>query len=93
MPTYEYVCEDCGYEFRKIQKMTDEHLKICPKCSAPALKRKIGTGSGLLFKGSGFYCTDYAHKNASPTCPKQEHADAPCEHAHSCGCGCGCKHA
>ncbi len=83
MPTYSYVCEECGCEFSKFQKMSDEHLKVCPECKKETLKRKIGTGAGIIFKGSGFYCTDYAHKNASPS--------GTCEHAHTCGADCGCK--
>ncbi len=58
MPTYEYVCRKCGHEFEQFQSIKDEPLKRCPKCKG-AVKRKIGTGGGLLFKGSGFYITDY----------------------------------
>lgn len=58
MPTYEYVCRKCGHEFEEFQKITDPPLKRCPKCRG-AIKRKIGTGAALLFKGSGFYVTDY----------------------------------
>ncbi len=83
MPTYSYVCEECGCEFSKFQKMSDEHLKVCPECKKETLKRKIGTGAGIIFKGSGFYCTDYSHKSASPS--------GTCEHAHTCGAACGCK--
>ncbi len=86
MPTYEYVCQECGFEFRKFQKMSDAHLTTCPECQKETLKRKIGTGAGLIFKGSGFYCTDYAHNSASPS-------KAPaCEHAHTCSGDCACKH-
>ena len=72
MPTYEYVCKHCGYEFEKFQQMTEDHLKTCPKCAKDALKRKIGAGSGVIFVGSGFYCNDYKGANASlgnPTTP------------------------
>ena len=58
MPTYEYICIDCSHEFEEFQKMTDPVLKECPKC-AGTLQRKIGGGAGLLFKGNGFYITDY----------------------------------
>ena len=58
MPTYEYVCRKCGHEFDAFQKMSDAPLKRCPKCKG-AVQRKIGGGAGLLFKGSGFYITDY----------------------------------
>lgn len=61
MPTYEYICKTCGYEFEEFQSMSAEPLKICPKCSNKIV-RKIGTGAGLVFKGSGFYITDYKNK-------------------------------
>ncbi len=59
MPTYEYICEDCGYEFEKFQTITAKSLRTCPKCGKKKLKRLIGTGAGIIFKGSGFYQTDY----------------------------------
>jgi putative FmdB family regulatory protein len=62
MPTYEYVCSKCGHQFEKFQSMRDEPLKKCPKCSKAALKRLVGGGAGLIFKGSGFYITDYKNK-------------------------------
>jgi putative FmdB family regulatory protein len=62
MPTYEYVCSKCGHHFEKFQSMRDEPLRKCPKCSKAALKRLIGGGAGLIFKGSGFYITDYKNK-------------------------------
>ena len=58
MPTYEYECTKCEYQFEKFQSMTEEPLKRFPKCRCK-VKRLIGTGAGLLFKGSGFYETDY----------------------------------
>lgn len=58
MPTYDYVCDRCGHEFELFQKMTDPPRKRCPRCRG-AIRRRIGAGSGLLFKGSGFYATDY----------------------------------
>jgi putative FmdB family regulatory protein len=62
MPTYEYVCSKCGHEFEKFQSMRDEPLRTCPKCKKAALKRLVGGGAGLIFKGSGFYITDYKNK-------------------------------
>ena len=59
MPTYEYVCRKCGHELEQFQSIKDAPLKKCPKCSKLALQRRVGGGSGLLFKGSGFYITDY----------------------------------
>ena len=58
MPTYEYVCSQCGHEFEVIQKMSDAPKKRCPKCRGK-IERRIGGGAGILFKGSGFYITDY----------------------------------
>ena len=49
MPTYDYVCTSCGYQFEKFQKMTEDHLKTCPKCRKDALKRKSGRGAAVIF--------------------------------------------
>lgn len=59
MPTYEYECPACGHRFEEFQSMTAKPLKVCPKCGKRQLKRLIGTGAGLIFRGSGFYSTDY----------------------------------
>ncbi len=59
MPTYDYVCAECDHALEAFHAMSAAPLKDCPACGKPALKRKIGTGAGLLFKGSGFYTTDY----------------------------------
>lgn len=59
MPTYAYVCGDCGHQFDAFQSITAKALRKCPACGQAALKRLIGTGAGIIFKGSGFYCTDY----------------------------------
>lgn len=67
MPTYEYECHSCGRSMDIFQRMTEEPLKKCPECGELALKRKIGTGAGIIFKGSGFYETDYKRKGASPS--------------------------
>ena len=77
MPTYGYICRGCGHEFEKFQSMKDEPLKRCPQCGKDKLHRKIGPGAGVIFKGSGFYCTDYKGANAS---------DGAHDH---CSCGCG----
>jgi len=65
MPTYEYVCEDCGQEFELYQSMKDDALKTCTCGKQGKVQRKIGGGSGLIFKGSGFYITDY--KKSAPS--------------------------
>ena len=59
MPTYEYKCEACGHQFEKFQSITAAPIKKCPECGKSKVRRLIGTGAGLLFKGSGFYITDY----------------------------------
>ncbi len=59
MPTYDYKCEECSHTLEAFQSMKDEPLKLCPKCNKEALKRLIGGGSGIIFRGSGFYTTDY----------------------------------
>ncbi len=58
MPTYEYECQSCGKRFERFQSITEEPIKECPVCDKK-VKRLIGAGAGFLFKGSGFYCTDY----------------------------------
>lgn len=58
MPTYEYRCPACGNDFEKFQRMSDEPVADCPECAAKA-ERRLSAGAGLLFKGSGFYITDY----------------------------------
>jgi putative FmdB family regulatory protein len=67
MPTYEYRCPDCGHLFERFQKMSDAPGAECPSCGAAA-ERRLSGGAGLLFKGSGFYITDYrnpSYKKAS----------------------------
>lgn len=58
MPTYQYECEECGHTFEVLHSMT-KRLKECPECKKEALVRLIGGGSGIIFKGTGFYATDY----------------------------------
>ncbi|MGB2868362.1 MAG: FmdB family zinc ribbon protein [Bacteroidota bacterium] len=65
MPTYDYVCKECGHAFEEYQLMNAERLMVCPNCGKPALKRLMGSGAGMLFKGSGYYQTDYKKSNGS----------------------------
>jgi putative FmdB family regulatory protein len=74
MPTYEYQCPD-GHAFEKFQKMTDKPRANCPVCGKPAV-RKISGGAGLVFKGSGFYITDYGKDGKGPRKPESERAPA-----------------
>ena len=84
MPTYEYVCSKCKHQFDVVQAITEKPLAVCPKdkCGLKRwgkgkIKRGIGTGAGIIFKGSGFYTTDYrsesykeaAKKDSPPTAP------------------------
>ncbi len=59
MPTYDYTCDACGHTFEEFQNITAEMLTKCPKCKKKKLRRLFGTGAALVFKGSGFYQTDY----------------------------------
>jgi len=59
MPTYEYECEACGHRFERFQSITASALRKCPRCNRHRLRRLIGAGAGIIFKGSGFYQTDY----------------------------------
>ncbi len=82
MPTYEYACQKCGHKFEKFQSMRDEPLVRCPKCKRAALKRLVGGGAGLIFKGSGFYITDYKKKSGTDSSkpaaePKADAKPAP----------------
>ena len=65
MPTYEYRCLKCKKTFEKLQSMNDAPIQSCPKCKGK-VERLIGAGSGLIFKGTGFYITDYKNKGRSP---------------------------
>jgi putative FmdB family regulatory protein len=59
MPTYDYVCDGCGHAFELFQSMTDSVKRTCPECGKKKLRRLIGAGGAIVFKGSGFYKTDY----------------------------------
>ena len=63
MPTYDYVCDQCEHSFEAFQRIDEEVLTDCPECGKSALRLLFGAGSGLLFKGSGFYETDYRSDN------------------------------
>jgi len=71
MPTYEYKCESCGNIFEEFQSMKDDPITKCPRCGGK-VQRLIGSGAGLIFKGSGFYLTDYKKSNSSPSTSSNE---------------------
>jgi putative FmdB family regulatory protein len=79
MPTYEYVCTKCGHEMDAFQSMKDAPLRQCPACKRRSLKRKIGGGAGLIFKGSGFYITDYKKKSGTPDASEAKTSEKPAE--------------
>ncbi|HOD12823.1 MAG TPA: zinc ribbon domain-containing protein [Candidatus Omnitrophota bacterium] len=81
MPTYDYECSACGYAFEEFQSISEKHLKKCPKCKKSSLHRLLGAGSGVIFKGSGFYETDYKSKSSSGS--TKSSTEAPC-----CATGC-----
>ena len=70
MPTYEYQCTACGHSFEKFQSIKASRLRKCPKCGKFKLRRLIGSGGAVLFKGSGFYETDYKRPAPSTPCDK-----------------------
>jgi putative FmdB family regulatory protein len=63
MPTYDYECDACGHGFEKFQSITARPVRTCPECGRRKVRRLIGTGAGVIFKGSGFYQTDYKRKS------------------------------
>ncbi|MFN7669613.1 MAG: FmdB family zinc ribbon protein [Planctomycetota bacterium] len=70
MPTYDYACSACGHRFEEFQSMSAEPLKKCPACKKAKLERLIGPGAGVIFKGSGFYETDYRSASYSSDAKK-----------------------
>ncbi len=89
MPTYEYQCQKCGFEFEEFQSIIDAPIKKCPKCKKDKVERKILGGSGLLFKGSGFYKTDYAAASSDKVSKKKPSLEPSC--AGDCA-SCSVKH-
>lgn len=73
MPTYDYECDACQHHFEAFQTISEEPLKKCPECGKKKLRRLFGAGAGLIFKGSGFYLTDYR----SDSYKKAAEADKP----------------
>ena len=89
MPTYDYLCESCGHRFEAFQSMKDPKLVDCPldECEGK-VRRLLGTGAGLIFKGSGFYETDYRSKSYKDGAKKDSApAKADCGTSGSCGDG------
>lgn len=81
MPTYDYLCSSCGHQFDRFESITAKPNKACPQCKKKKAERRISGGGGFLFKGSGFYVTDYKKSSGSApsapaACPKAD-ADSP----------------
>ena len=74
MPTYEYKCDSCGYLFEEFQSISDKPIEKCPKCNSK-VRRLIGGGNGFIFKGSGFYITDYRNKSYSEAAKADKPSD------------------
>jgi len=79
MPTYDYICDQCSHEFEAFESIKADPQTVCPECSQPKLRRKIGAGAAILFKGSGFYQTDYR----SESYKKGAQADKPSDSSSS----------
>jgi putative FmdB family regulatory protein len=77
MPTYEYICDACEHEFEQFQSITADPVKECPECRKKKVRRKISTGAGIIFKGGGFYETDYRSKNYKESAKKESDAAKP----------------
>lgn len=75
MPTYDYRCKSCGHEFEKFQNIAEEPVRKCPVCGKNSVIRLVGGGAGLLFRGSGFYITDYKKKTDKPEKSKSENKE------------------
>jgi len=78
MPTYDYRCDACGHEFEEWQSFKDDPLTKCPQCGKKKLRRLFGSGAAVIFKGSGFYETDYRSESYKAAAKKdQESGKAP----------------
>ena len=77
MPTYDYACGACGHRFEEFQSITADPLKKCPSCKKNKLERLIGSGAGVIFKGSGFYETDYRGAGYQSDAKKDSDAGKP----------------
>lgn len=77
MPTYDYECDGCGHRFETLQGFSEEPLKKCPECKKKKLRRLFGTGAAVLFKGAGFYETDYRSESYQAAAKKDAEAASP----------------
>ena len=77
MPTYDYRCDECGHTFEEFQSMSAKPLRKCPHCKKAKLKRLIGTGAAVIFKGGGFWQTDYRSENYKAGAKAEAEASKP----------------
>jgi len=77
MPTYDYICDECGHEFESYESIMAKPRTDCPACNQAKLRRKIGPGAAILFKGSGFYQTDYRSDSYKKAAQADKPASAP----------------
>jgi putative FmdB family regulatory protein len=85
MPTYEYQCDACEHNFDEFQSMSEAALKKCPRCKKSKLRRVFGTGAAILFKGSGFYETDYRSESYKSAAKADQDAGKPAAEAKPSG--------
>ena len=91
MPNYDYQCEACGHRFEVFQKMSDAKLEDCPVDGCVGrVRRLLGTGAGLIFKGGGFYQTDYRSESYKAGAKQEGGKPAGSKPAGGCGSSCGC---
>lgn len=93
MPTYSYKCQLCGNEIDVFQSIKDEPIKECPECKKEGLKRLIGTGAGIIFKGSGFYTTDYRSDSYKKAATKEQGTKAEKKECKDCASSANCDNA
>ena len=79
MPTYDYICDACQHEFEAFESIKADAQTVCPTCHEPKLRRKIGAGAAILFKGSGFYQTDYRSESYKKGAEADKTASKPAE--------------
>jgi putative FmdB family regulatory protein len=77
MPTYDYLCDECGHEFELFQSINEPLKRKCPQCGKPKLRRLFGTGGAVVFKGSGFYQTDYRSDSYKKGAAAEKKANEP----------------
>ncbi len=88
MPTYEYVCDACGHSFDEMQSFKEDPLTVCPSCKKKKLRRLFGTGAAVLFKGSGFYETDYRSESYKSAAQADSTSSTPATGSPPCGSAC-----